>query len=106
MAVTAEQGVDAGSGLPKGMNVVLARQRSGFWGRLGNGGARPDFGAAEVPPRIYTFEPWLGCLWGASCRFCYVPNLSERFYPGGTQSDWFRKWGQWLLPKPDITARL
>lgn len=106
MSVAAEHRVDRGRDLPKGMGVVLARQRTGFWGRLGGGPAAPDFGATEIPRRIYTFEPWLGCLWGTSCRFCYVPNLSQRFYPGGPQSDWFTKWGQWLLPKPDISARL
>ena len=96
----------AEDGLPKGLGVVLARQREGFWSRLGDGAAWPEFSADDVPGRIYTFEPWLGCLWGASCTFCYVPNLSERHYPGGRASRWFREWGGWLVPKPEITDRL
>ena len=85
---------------------MLARQRTGFWRRLGNEPAFPDYTAAEAPQRIYTFEPWLGCLWGTSCEFCYVPNLSERFYPDGRDGPWYRDWGRWLLPKPDISQRL
>ena len=92
--------------LPKGVNVVLTRQRTGFWGQLGEGPSYPEIAQKDIPPRVYTFEPWLGCLWGNSCRFCYVPNLSASFYPGGQKSKWYTDWGHWLLPKPDITARL
>ena len=92
--------------LPKGVEVVLTRQRVGFWGQLGDTPSHPEMSQEDIPPCIYTFEPWLGCLWGTSCRFCYVPNLSVGFYPGGQKSKWYTDWGRWLLPKPDITARL
>ena len=92
--------------LPKGLGVVLAEQRTGFWSRPGEGVAHPEFSERDVPARIYTFEPWLGCLWGTSCTFCYVPNLSVGHYPGGHESGWFKDWGRWLVPKPDISARL
>ena len=59
-----------------------------------------------MPNQIYTFEPWLGCLWGTSCTFCYVPNLSQGHYPGGREGSWFKDWGRWLVPKPNITDRL
>ena len=68
--------------------------------------AHPEFSERDVPGAIYTFEPWLGCLWGSSCTFCYVPNLSAGHYPGGREGRWFRDWGRWLVPKPDITERL
>ena len=92
--------------LPKGLAVVLAKQTAGFWGHLDGGAAQPDFSKEDVPSSIYTFEPWLGCLWGTSCTFCYVPNLSARHYPGGLESHWFTDWGRWLVPKPKITERL
>ena len=92
--------------LSSGLRVVLARQRAGFWGRLGDGPSHPEFSEDDVPGLIYTFEPWLGCLWGTSCSFCYVPNLSVRHFPGGHESGWFKDWGRWLVPKPEITTRL
>ena len=93
-------------GLPRGLSVVLAEQRTGFWGRPGDGAAQPEFSDGDIPSRIFTFEPWLGCLWGTSCTFCYVPNLSLGHYPGGREGNWFKDWGRWLVPKPNITARL
>ena len=97
---------NANGELPKGLSVVLAEQRAGFWSRPGVGAAQPEFSEGDVPSRIYTFEPWLGCRWGTSCTFCYVPNLSAGHYPGGHQSDWFKGWGRWLVPKPHISERL
>ena len=92
--------------LPRGLGVVLAKQTAGFWGRLDDGAAQPDFSKDDIPSLIYTFEPWLGCLWGTSCAFCYVPNLSAGHYPGRRGSHWFKDWGRWLVPKPEITQRL
>ena len=86
--------------------MVLAEQRTGFWGRPGDGAAQPEISDGDIRNRIYTFEPWLGCLWGTSCTFCYVPNLSLGHYPGGREGNWFKDWGRWLVPKPNITDRL
>jgi DNA repair photolyase len=91
---------------PKGMDTVLTRQTSGFWGKLDHVPASPDFSEADVPELLYTFDPWLGCLFGTSCRFCYVPSVATRIYPNGRQSYWYQQWGNWLLYKPDITNRL
>jgi DNA repair photolyase len=91
---------------PKGLNTVLTRQTSGFWGKLDHVPASPDFSEADVPELLYTFDPWLGCLFGTSCRFCYVPSVATRIYPNGRQSYWYQQWGNWLLYKPDITNRL
>ena len=91
---------------PRGLGIVLAEQRTGFWSRPGSDAAQPEFSDRDIPSRIYTFEPWLGCLWGKSCEFCYVPNLSVGHYPGGRASPWFQDWGGWLVPKPRITERL
>jgi DNA repair photolyase len=91
---------------PKGLDSVLTLQSSGFWGRLSRSPAKPDFTEADVPNLLYTFDPWLGCLFGMSCRFCYVPSVATRIYPDGRQSYWYRRWGNWLLYKPDITNRL
>ena len=85
---------------------MLTKQTTGFWDRLDGGLAQPDFSKEDVPSAIYTFEPWLGCLWGGSCTFCYVPNLSVGHYPGGRESRWFKDWGRWLVPKPRITEQL
>lgn len=92
--------------LPRGLDVVLAKHTSGFWGQLDDTPAYPEFSIESLPTVIYTFEPWLGCPWGASCEFCYVRNASLRFYPGGKEGYWYNQWGYWLLPKPDITVRL
>ena len=105
-AKTRAYGHSSTDDLPKGLGVVLAEQRMGFWSRPGDGSAQPEFSEGDVPSRIYTFEPWLGCLWGTSCTFCYVPNLSAGHYPGGHQSGWVKGWGRWLVPKPDISERL
>jgi DNA repair photolyase len=91
---------------PKGLGTVLNLQTAGFWGKLDQMPANPDFSAADVPQRIYTFDPWLGCVFGTSCRFCYVPSVATRIYPNGRQSYWYQQWGNWLLYKPDITNRL
>jgi DNA repair photolyase len=91
---------------PKGLDTVLSLQTTGFWAKLDRTPANPDFSATAVPQRIYTFDPWLGCLFGTSCRFCYVPSVATRIYPNGRQSFWYRQWGNWLLYKPDITDRL
>jgi DNA repair photolyase len=91
---------------PKGLDTVLTLQSTGFWGRLSHTPAKPDFSEADVPKLIYTFDPWLGCVFGTSCRFCYVPSVATRVYPNGRQSYWFQRWGNWLLYKPDITNRL
>lgn len=93
-------------GLPKGLGTVLHKQTTGFWGKLSNDLAKPDFSQDDIPDQIYTFDPWLGCMWGKSCKFCYVPNVSEHLYPGGHGSYWYKEWGQWLIPKPDVTERL
>ena len=103
---TTAHGYNRADDLPQGVGVVLAEQRTGFWGRPSDGLANPEFTASDVPNRIYTFEPWLGCLWGKSCTFCYVPNLSSGHYPGGSESRWFKDWGRWIAPKPSITERL
>lgn len=73
---------------------------------MSGGRAHPNFGQSEVTSDVFTFDPWIGCLWGKSCRFCYVPNLMANSYPGGRQGYWFNEWGRWLIPKPDIAARL
>ena len=91
---------------PKGLDTVLTQQTSGFWAKLDHTPAKPDFSEADVPKLLYTFDPWLGCLFGTSCRFCYVPSVATRIYPNGRQSYWYRQWGDWLLYKPDITNRL
>jgi DNA repair photolyase len=91
---------------PKGLNTVLTLQTSGFWGRLDHTPAKPDFSELDVPKLIYTFDSWIGCVFGTSCRFCYVPSVATRIYPNGRQSYWYRQWGDWLLYKPDITRRL
>jgi DNA repair photolyase len=91
---------------PKGLNTVLTLQTTGFWGRLDHTPAKPDFSEVDVPKLIYTFDPWLGCVFGTSCRFCYVPSVATRIYPNGRQSYWYQQWGNWLLYKPDITNRL
>jgi DNA repair photolyase len=92
--------------LPKGLDTVLSLQTSGFWGMLGRSPAKPDFSEADVPKLIYTCDQWIGCLFGTSCRFCYVPSLATRVYPNGRQSYWYQRWGNWLLYKPDFTNRL
>jgi hypothetical protein len=92
--------------IPKGLDAVLTLQTVGFWGKLECSPANPDFSEADVPERIYTVNPWLGCLWGTSCKGCYVPSADTRHYPAGQQSYWYRQWGNRLLYKPDITRRL
>jgi DNA repair photolyase len=92
--------------IPKGLNSVLNLQTTGFWGKLSQSPANPDFTEPDIPQSIWTFDPWLGCVFGTSCRFCYVPSLATRVYPNGKQSYWYRQWGNWLLYKPDITNRL
>jgi DNA repair photolyase len=91
---------------PKGLDTVLTLQSTGFWRRLSHLPAKPDFSETDAPQRIYTFDPWLGCVFGTSCRFCYVPSVATRVYPNGKQSYWHQQWGNWLLYKPDITTRL
>jgi DNA repair photolyase len=91
---------------PKGLDTVLTSQTSGFWGRLSQSSANPDFTEADVPKLIFTVDPWIGCVFGTSCRFCYVPSVATRIYPNGRQSYWYQQWGNWLLYKPDITNRL
>jgi DNA repair photolyase len=91
---------------PKGLNTVLTLQTTGFWGKLNHTPAKPDFSEPDVPKLVYTFDPWLGCVFGTSCQFCYVPSVATRVYPGGRQSYWYQQWGNWLLYKPDITNRL
>jgi DNA repair photolyase len=91
---------------PKGLNTVLTQQTSGFWVRLDHTLAKPDFSEPDVPKLIFTFDPWLGCVYGTSCQFCYVPSLATRVYPNGRQSYWYQQWGNWLVYKPDITNRL
>jgi DNA repair photolyase len=91
---------------PNGLDTVLTLQTSGFWGKLNHTPAKPDFSEQAVPKLIYTFDPWLGCVFGTSCRFCYVPSVATRVYPNGRQSYWYQQWGNWLLYKPDITNRL
>jgi DNA repair photolyase len=92
--------------LPKGLNTVLTPQTAGFWARLERTPANPDFAEPDVPERIFTLNPFLGCLFGTSCRFCYVPSLDTRQYPDGHQSYWYQQWGHWLLYKPDFPNRL
>jgi DNA repair photolyase len=92
--------------LPKGLNTVLTPQTAGFWARLEWTPANPDFAEPDVPERIFTLDPFLGCLFGTSCRFCYVPSLDTRQYPDGHQSYWYQQWGHWLLYKPDFPNRL
>jgi DNA repair photolyase len=92
--------------LPKGLDTVLTLQTTGFWGKLSQSPANPDFTEPDIPQSIWTVDPWLGCVFGTSCRFCYVPSLATRVYPNGKQSYWYRQWGNWLLYKPDITNRL
>jgi DNA repair photolyase len=92
--------------LPKGLDSVLTLQATGFWGKLTDSPANPDFAAADAPQRIFTLNPWLGCLFGTSCRFCYVPSLDTRHYPDGHQSYWYQQWGHWLLYKQDLPNRL
>jgi DNA repair photolyase len=91
---------------PRGLDAVLTLQSAGFWGRLGKSSANPDFTEADIPKLIYTTDPWIGCVFGTSCRFCYVPSVATRIYPNGRQSYWFEQWGSWLLYKPDFTNRL
>jgi DNA repair photolyase len=91
---------------PKGLNTILTPQTSGFWRKLSQSPANPDFTETDIPQSIWTLDPWIGCLWGLSCRFCYVPSLATRVYPGGRQSYWYQRWGNWLLYKPDFTSRL
>jgi len=91
---------------PKGLDSVLTLQTTGFWGKLRHTPAKPDFTECDVPHHIYTFDPWLGCIFGTSCQFCYVPSVATRIYPNGRQSYWYQQWGRWLLYKPDITNRL
>jgi ParB/RepB/Spo0J family partition protein len=91
---------------PRGLDAVLTPQTSGFWGKLTDSPARPDFSETEMPQSIWTADPWVGCLWGLSCRFCYVPSVGTRLYEGGQQSYWYQEWGNWLLYKPDFTSRL
>jgi DNA repair photolyase len=91
---------------PRGLNTILTPHSSGFWGKLTDSPANPDFAEADAPQRIFTLNPWLGCIFGTSCRFCYVPSLDTRHYPDGQQSYWYQRWGNWLLYKPDFTNRL
>jgi hypothetical protein len=51
---------------PKGLDAVLTLQTSGFWGKLTDSPANPDFAEADIPQSIWTVDPWLGCLWGLS----------------------------------------
>jgi ParB/RepB/Spo0J family partition protein len=91
---------------PKGLNSVLNLQTTGFWGKLSQSAANPDFTEADIPQSIWTADPWIGCLWGTSCQFCYVPSLATRVYPNGRQSYWYQQWGSCLLYKPDFPNRL
>jgi ParB/RepB/Spo0J family partition protein len=91
---------------PKGLGSVLTLHNTGFWGKLGRSPANPDFSETDVPERIFTLNPWLGCIFGTSCQFCYVPSVDTRHYPDGQQSYWYQQWGNWLLYKPDFTNRL
>jgi ParB/RepB/Spo0J family partition protein len=91
---------------PRGLNTILTPHSSGFWGKLTDSPANPDFTETDAPQRIFTLNPWLGCIFGTSCRFCYVPSLDTRHYPDGQQSYWYQHWGNWVLYKPDFTNRL
>jgi DNA repair photolyase len=92
---------------PKGLDTVLTPQSTGFWGKLTDSPANPEFSDTDVPHSIWTFDPWLGCVYGTSCdQFCYVRNVATRLYPDGRQGYWYRQWGNWLIYKPDITTRL
>jgi DNA repair photolyase len=91
---------------PKGLGAVLTMQTAGFWRKLGRYPAKPDFSETGAPQHILMLDPWLGCIFGTSCRFCYVPSVATRIYPNGRQGYWYRQWGNWLLYKPDITNRL
>jgi len=91
---------------PRGLDAVLTPQTADFWARLERSPARPDFAESDVSQRIFTLNPFLGCLFGTSCRFCYVPSLDTRQYPEGQESYWYQQWGHWLLYKPDFTNRL
>jgi DNA repair photolyase len=88
------------------MHTILTPQTSGFWGKLTDSPANPDFTATDIPQSLWTVDPWIGCLWGLSCRFCYVPSVGTRLYPGGHNSYWYQEWGNWLVYKPDFTSRL
>ena len=90
---------------PKGLDTILTPQTSGFWGKLTDCPANPDFTTTDIP-QIWTADPWIGCLWGLSCRFCYVPSVGTRLYEGGHSSYWYQEWGNWLIYKPDFTSRL
>jgi ParB/RepB/Spo0J family partition protein len=51
---------------PKGLHTILTPQTSGFWGRLTDSPANPDFTETDIPQSIWTADPWVGCLWGLS----------------------------------------
>jgi hypothetical protein len=51
---------------PKGLNSVLNLQTTGFWGKLSQSPANPDFIETDIPQSIWTVDPWVGCLWGVS----------------------------------------
>jgi hypothetical protein len=51
---------------PRGLETVLTPQTSGFWGKLTDSPANPDFTATDIPQSIWTVDPWIGCLWGLS----------------------------------------
>jgi ParB/RepB/Spo0J family partition protein len=51
---------------PKGLHTILTPQTSGFWGRLTDSPANPDFTETDMPQSIWTVDPWVGCLWGLS----------------------------------------
>jgi ParB/RepB/Spo0J family partition protein len=51
---------------PKGLNTILTPQTSGFWGKLTDSLANPDFTETDMPQSIWTVDPWIGCLWGLS----------------------------------------
>jgi hypothetical protein len=51
---------------PKGLNTILTPQTAGFWRKLSQSPANPDFTEADMPQSIWTADPWVGCLWGLS----------------------------------------
>ena len=51
---------------PKGLNTILTPQSTGFWGKLTDSPANPDFTETDMPQSIWTADPWIGCLWGLS----------------------------------------
>ena len=94
-----------GLAAPRGRGSVFSPQDSGFW-QLEKGQLHPSLPLEDCCRiRVDTFEPWIGCLYGRACEFCYVPEINRR-HGWSRDSFWYGNFGKWLIFKPGLEAKV